>query len=183
MTLSPDGKWLWDGTNWIPAPPTEDPVLTTQPNLRERIINLSSRKKKLIAFSISSLIILTGFIWILYQFGFIGDTIEGEWYGVEEVQFRFDSDGRVYVQNWDEEGSPWRVEGDYLFVVSGEKVEQYRYEIRGGWLFLGTGIPSDESQPCTPFHRNPIGLEEYEEINEKGIWNMPKWCTGLDFVG
>lgn len=24
-TLSPDGKWLWNGTEWIPAPPTSDP--------------------------------------------------------------------------------------------------------------------------------------------------------------
>jgi TM2 domain-containing membrane protein YozV len=25
MSLSPDGKWLWDGTQWIPAPPTSEP--------------------------------------------------------------------------------------------------------------------------------------------------------------
>ena len=25
-TLSPDGKWLWTGTEWIPAPPSEIPV-------------------------------------------------------------------------------------------------------------------------------------------------------------
>ena len=25
MTLSPDGKWMWDGSNWIPAPPQEAP--------------------------------------------------------------------------------------------------------------------------------------------------------------
>ena len=24
-TLSPDGKWLWDGKEWIPAPPTATP--------------------------------------------------------------------------------------------------------------------------------------------------------------
>lgn len=38
MTLSPDGKWMWDGSNWIPAPPQEapeelieQPVVETQP--------------------------------------------------------------------------------------------------------------------------------------------------------
>jgi len=38
MTLSPDGKWMWDGSNWIPAPPQEapeelieQPVVDTQP--------------------------------------------------------------------------------------------------------------------------------------------------------
>jgi hypothetical protein len=25
VTLSPDGKWMWDGSNWIPAPPPQDP--------------------------------------------------------------------------------------------------------------------------------------------------------------
>ena len=25
MTLSPDGKWLWNGENWIPAPPKASP--------------------------------------------------------------------------------------------------------------------------------------------------------------
>ena len=25
MSLSPDGKWLWDGAQWIPAPPTSEP--------------------------------------------------------------------------------------------------------------------------------------------------------------
>ena len=25
MSLSPDGKWLWDGVQWIPAPPTSEP--------------------------------------------------------------------------------------------------------------------------------------------------------------
>ena len=25
VSLSPDGKWLWDGTQWIPAPPTSEP--------------------------------------------------------------------------------------------------------------------------------------------------------------
>ncbi|MBT4059035.1 MAG: hypothetical protein HOE69_01845 [Euryarchaeota archaeon] len=25
MSLSPDGKWLWDGVQWIPAPPTIEP--------------------------------------------------------------------------------------------------------------------------------------------------------------
>ncbi len=191
MTLSPDGKWLWDGTNWIPAPPTEDPVLTTQPNLKRTIINLSSRKKKLIAFSISSLIILTGFIGILYQFGFIGDTIEGEWYAGEDMAYRFDYDGKMYLVDpsrvdddpWGVvEGHTWRVEDDYLFVnISWSDEEKYRYEIRGGWLFIGTGMPSNESQPCLAVHRNPMGMGEFEEINEKGKWNMPKWCTKLDW--
>ena len=38
MTLSADGKWMWDGSNWIPAPPQEapeelieQPVVETQP--------------------------------------------------------------------------------------------------------------------------------------------------------
>lgn len=38
MTLSPDGKWMWDGSNWIPAPPqeaikefSESPVVEAQP--------------------------------------------------------------------------------------------------------------------------------------------------------
>jgi hypothetical protein len=38
MTLSPDGKWMWDGSNWIPAPPqeaikefSENPVVEAQP--------------------------------------------------------------------------------------------------------------------------------------------------------
>ena len=26
MTLSPDGNWLWNGTEWIPAPPTAAPA-------------------------------------------------------------------------------------------------------------------------------------------------------------
>jgi len=25
MTLSPDGQWMWDGNQWIPAPPTQSP--------------------------------------------------------------------------------------------------------------------------------------------------------------
>ena len=28
MTLSPDGKWFWDGTEWIPAPPAATEVVT-----------------------------------------------------------------------------------------------------------------------------------------------------------
>jgi hypothetical protein len=38
MTLSPDGKWMWNGSNWIPAPPqegikefSENPVAEAQP--------------------------------------------------------------------------------------------------------------------------------------------------------
>jgi len=30
MTLSPDGKWLWNGTEWIPAPPKSDPYVVEQ---------------------------------------------------------------------------------------------------------------------------------------------------------
>ena len=26
MTLSPDGKWFWNGDEWIPAPPTTEPT-------------------------------------------------------------------------------------------------------------------------------------------------------------
>ncbi len=29
-TLSPDGKWLWNGTEWIPAPPTAAPAVVSQ---------------------------------------------------------------------------------------------------------------------------------------------------------
>ena len=29
-TLSPDGKWMWDGEQWIPAPPTEHSEITDQ---------------------------------------------------------------------------------------------------------------------------------------------------------
>jgi hypothetical protein len=28
-TLSEDGKWMWDGSEWIPAPPTHDPPVVT----------------------------------------------------------------------------------------------------------------------------------------------------------
>tara|TARA_B100000767_G_scaffold91491_1_gene87929 strand:+ start:408 stop:1232 length:825 start_codon:yes stop_codon:yes gene_type:complete len=30
-TISPDGKWLWTGTEWIPAPPTSPPVMPPPP--------------------------------------------------------------------------------------------------------------------------------------------------------
>ena len=29
-TLSPDGKWLWNGTEWIPAPPTATPAVVSE---------------------------------------------------------------------------------------------------------------------------------------------------------
>ena len=29
-TLSPDGKWLWNGTEWIPAPPTAAPAVVSE---------------------------------------------------------------------------------------------------------------------------------------------------------
>ena len=30
-TISPDGKWLWTGAEWIPAPPTSPPVMPPPP--------------------------------------------------------------------------------------------------------------------------------------------------------
>ena len=30
-TISPDGKWMWTGTEWIPAPPTSPPVMPPSP--------------------------------------------------------------------------------------------------------------------------------------------------------
>ena len=30
-TFSPDGEWMWDGAEWIPAPPTQPPPINTQP--------------------------------------------------------------------------------------------------------------------------------------------------------
>ena len=30
-TISPDGKWMWTGTEWIPAPPTSPPVMPPPP--------------------------------------------------------------------------------------------------------------------------------------------------------
>ena len=30
-TFSPDGKWMWNGAEWIPAPPTHPPPRNTQP--------------------------------------------------------------------------------------------------------------------------------------------------------
>ena len=35
-SLSPDGKWLWTGAEWIPAPPVADPsvVQSAQPTIQ-----------------------------------------------------------------------------------------------------------------------------------------------------
>ena len=30
-TISPDGKWMWTGAEWIPAPPTSPPVMPPPP--------------------------------------------------------------------------------------------------------------------------------------------------------
>jgi hypothetical protein len=30
LTLSPDGKWLWNGTEWVPAPPQSEPQVVEQ---------------------------------------------------------------------------------------------------------------------------------------------------------
>lgn len=49
MTLSPDGRWLWDGKEWIPAPSTESPnehgqppqaVLDDQPKPEQKVIEI-----------------------------------------------------------------------------------------------------------------------------------------------
>jgi len=188
VTLSPDGKWLWDGTNWIPAPPTEDPVLTTQPNFRERINNLSSRKKKLIAFSISTIIILTGVMGILYQFGFIGKTIEGEWYHMmnenQGMRFEFNSNGTLSVStnigegDWVELGyGNWSEDGDY-HIILGEISEGIsfspasgglplaRYELYRNFLILDIQMDSD----CVLFARKP----DYDSL--MGVQYHPGWC-------
>ena len=70
MTISPDGKWFWDGTQWLPAPPIQssftppphqpvNPVFTeiTQPNLPV-LISPSKRKKSMKQPLIVSLVIL-----------------------------------------------------------------------------------------------------------------------------
>ena len=31
-TLSPDGKWMWNGSEWIPAPPTHEPPVAASPS-------------------------------------------------------------------------------------------------------------------------------------------------------
>jgi hypothetical protein len=39
-TFSPDGKWMWDGTEWIPAPPTviPAPIPTSQTGVSPTVI-------------------------------------------------------------------------------------------------------------------------------------------------
>jgi hypothetical protein len=189
VTLSPDGKWLWDGTNWIPAPPTEDPFLSTQPNLKGRISNLSSRKK-LIVLSISSLIILTSFAGIWYQFGFIGESIEGQWYNGEEKFRRFDSDGHMVFGD-SNSSYIWKIEGHHLLISQDRYGLEaaFHYEIRDGWLFIGDGetsAHSHSSDQCLALNRNPIGNYEWLDANSGGyeqypttLENVPEWCDQL----
>jgi len=33
--ISPDGKWMWTGSEWIPAPPTSAPVADSNLNLEQ----------------------------------------------------------------------------------------------------------------------------------------------------
>jgi len=43
--MSPDGEWMWDGSEWIPAPPSHD-VAPTQAIGRERVRHQASEVKK-----------------------------------------------------------------------------------------------------------------------------------------
>ena len=38
-TLSPDGKWMWTGSEWIPAPPTSAPAPDSTINLQDSMMS------------------------------------------------------------------------------------------------------------------------------------------------
>jgi len=39
LTLSPDGKWMWTGTDWIPAPPSSNPAPQSNINLSDSMMS------------------------------------------------------------------------------------------------------------------------------------------------
>ena len=39
LILSPDGKWMWTGTDWIPAPPSSNPAPQSNINLSDSMMS------------------------------------------------------------------------------------------------------------------------------------------------
>jgi len=169
-TYSEDGKWMWTGDEWIPAPPTETPAFALQPGRTEVTSDSNPRRMKIFAYSASALIILTG---MLFLFGFIGESIEGKWYLSDDSNdyLEFNSDGNVYSGGQGETVGQWSVNDDYLYVNN----EILRYEIDKNWLF----ISSQGSRSCTALSSEPVDLDSY--VSAVGEYkDRPDWCVNLD---
>ena len=109
MTLSPDGKWLWNGQEWIPAPPNHSPTHhipvhsshSDYGNSEWKMKNTKYRKPKpLIAIFVASLIIFStiavgGYLMLSYL---EEKEIEGTW-NLEDgdtIEFKSDNEWMIY---------------------------------------------------------------------------------------
>ena len=179
--ISPDGKFMWTGSEWIPAPPTSEPDESPVSNESGAIIPTKVRAEAKVR-AAAPILYLLG---ILVVFGIIGlygssnESIEGQWYIGNQQYWRFDSDGyflsesgRLY--HWSQE--------DNLLIISDDGIaETFRFEINEGWLFVAEVNETNvnDRHECFALYRNPIG--EVEWLKAVDNMNLPEWCKELNW--
>ncbi len=158
MTLSPDGEWLWNGEEWIPAPPNHSPNHHNSVHSSDiyygdsewKMKSVKYRKPKpLIAIIVAALIIIStatvGGYLLLSELE--EKKIEGIWQFEEGSSVDFQSTNLFFV--YDDEGiaitSPgainsWTVDNGLLSLKLDEGTASsttvYQYNVNGDYLYL-----------------------------------------------
>ena len=150
MTLSDDGQWMWDGNQWIPAPPAAAPAPAPappqsqygrfhQPSVTADIDTWSPqgssvRSSKMPVAVIVTIVILViggatgGILWATGVFSSDeGDELVGTWLLDDEDAIEFKSNGDVVM---------WECEDAELCVVSSDMIRYstYSWTVNGDTL-------------------------------------------------
>ena len=187
--LSPDGKYTWNGTEWIPNEtiPQENNVFQLTTDVQQQEIGWhpvsektdESGKGKIIAMSIVGMLVLTALSWVLYVFVIDGMLFPDELERDEFIKMANDeptiddvTSGEIDYWTCDidlkltqeEDGESFTIKGDYSIYAS-ENTARVKSEMSVLFSKLGNDIWMDENQIAWDIIDEESGIVAIESLS------------------
>ena len=188
--LSPDGKYTWNGTEWIPNEtiPQENNVFQLTTDVQQQEIGWhpvsektdESGKGKIIAMSIVGMLVLTALSWVLYVFVIDGMLFPDELERDEFIKMANDeptiddvTSGEIDYWTCDidlkltqeEDGESFTIKGDYSIYAS-ENTARVKSEMSVLFSKLGNDIWMDENQIAWDIIDEESGIVAIESLSK-----------------
>ncbi len=187
--ISPDGNFIWNGTEWLPHnnTPQEQNVFQLTTDVQEQEIGWEAvsekldegSKGKMIAMSIVGLLVLTALSWALYAFVidamlFPDDLERDEFIKMANDEPTMDDVTSGEVDYWtcdidfkmtqEEDGESFTIRGDYSIYAS-EDTARVKSEMSALFTKLGNDIWMDENQIAWDIIDDEAGRVAIESIS------------------